>query len=134
MATRKTKSKASKEHPHRVTAQDVVLAYLSADRDTAGLTKLHAAPRTLRKAQALLNALGEDTAHFTLYVDEVAPRSNGKGRAAVQLGERRTYTVQEVAPGGPFLRIPVTVVGASKGDQMVVSFMAKRITIEVPTA
>jgi len=87
---------------------------------TAGI-----APKTVAKA------ISEDLAPFPEaaralqgWRDATFTPSNGKrGRPAVAPGASREYRVQAVGDDGdPFLRVPVRLVGAVKGDVVKASF------------
>lgn len=53
----------------------------------------------------------------------------GKGRGAPQAGEERGYRNQQGNAGGPYIRLPLEVLGAVKGGTTKVKFEKSKITV-----
>ncbi len=56
----------------------------------------------------------------------------GRGKKAPRKGQRRKYITQEVASKGPFIRVPVSILGLVKGLPASISFDEDRIILERP--
>jgi hypothetical protein len=120
----------------RVTAQHV--AFLALTEGTDAVSALHAkpgceiAPATFDAAVGLLAAQPETAAALSgmradLFGDD-APGE--RGRPAAKVGESRTYKVQQVNDGDPFIRLPVSLLGAVKGGSVTVTFGRDGITVK----
>jgi len=119
----------------RVTAQTV--AFLALTEGTDAVSRLHAtpgseiAPATFDAAVELLASQPETAAALAgmradLFGDD-APGE--RGRPAAKVGESRTYKVQQVGDGDPFIRLPVSLLAAVKGGTVTVTFGRDGITV-----
>jgi hypothetical protein len=119
----------------RVTAQSV--AFLALTEGTDAVAALHAkpgceiAPATFDAAVDLLASQPETAAALSamrsdLFGDD-APGE--RGRPAAKLGDSRAYKVQQVGDGDPFIRLPVSLLGAVKGGSVTVTFGRDGITV-----
>lgn len=119
----------------RVTAQDVVLALtLDGIDEVRALHKRDGiAVATFGKAVELLNSKGrnDDGNALADLCDELFPDqgTGERGRPAARNGETRAYSVQQVNGGACFIRLPVDLLGASKGSEVHVTFSAEGITV-----
>lgn len=119
----------------RVTAQQV--AFLALTEGTDAVSALHSkpgceiAPATFDAAVNLLASQPETAAALAgmradLFGDD-APGE--RGRPAAKVGESRTYKVQQVGDGDAFIRLPVSLLRAAKGDGVKVTFGQGVITV-----
>ena len=119
----------------RVTAQTV--AFLALTEGADAVAALHAkpgceiAPATFDAAVDLLASQPETAAALVgmradLFGDD-APGE--RGRPAAKLGDSRAYKVQQVGDGDPFIRLPVSLLGAVKGGSVTVTFARDGITV-----
>lgn len=83
---------------------------------------------TVRRALRELKASGRDTASLERWVVERFG-STGRGRAAPITGETRSYKAQQINTGGPFLRLPLDVLGVEKGGAVRVTFTEDHIVV-----
>lgn len=67
-------------------------------------------------------ALGEKGAELAAYVEAVKPR---RGRKPPTAGVSKSYKVQQQG----WVRVPVSVLGASKGDSVIIRFESDSIII-----
>lgn len=83
---------------------------------------------TLRKALQELQKSGREARDLEQWVIAHigAP---GRGRSAPSAGEVRTYKAQQVKSGGPFLRLPLDVLGVRKGSVVRVRFDHDQIVV-----
>jgi len=85
---------------------------------------------TLRRALKKLHDAGENVAELERWVsDSIGPI--GRGRAAPQSGETRSYKAQQIKDGGPFLRLPLDSLGIQKGRVLRVTFEDDRIVVSL---
>jgi len=85
---------------------------------------------TLRRALKKLHDAGENVADLERWVaDSIGPV--GRGRAAPQKGETRSYKAQQIKDGGPFLRLPLDSLGIQKGRVLRVTFEDDRIVVSL---
>lgn len=114
-----------------VSYKDVQLAYLldgvaAVERQwCAG----HVSKATIRRAVKKLQDSNEDVAELERWVAaNIGPI--GRGRAAPQPGETRSYKVQQLQNGGgPFLRLPIDSLGVKKEDVVRVQFEKDQIIV-----
>lgn len=123
MATRKKKRTL-------VSYKDVQLAYLL--DGVAAVEKQwkkgNVSKATIRRAVKKLQEANEDVAELERWVAEnIGPI--GRGRSAPQPGETRSYKAQQIANGGPFLRLPLDSLGIGKGKIVRVQFDKDRIIV-----
>lgn len=103
--------------------KDVEILYL-----VEGLTpiiKLHKdkkiSPATIRRAVIALRNVGKMESSLESWVNENL-MVGSRGRAAPKIGQERVYRAQQINESGPFLRLPLGAIRASKGDALAVSF------------
>ena len=110
----------------RITAQHV--AFLALTEGVGAVEALHnkpgceIAPATFAAAVKLLEASSLQP-ELAALADSLAPESSGeRGRPAAKVGESRGYRVQQVGDSDPFIRLPVSLLGLSKGSVATVTF------------
>lgn len=119
--------------PTRVTANDVLVAFLTGGTDA--VRDLHKrseiASKTMANAVQALTDKGMDTAELASLADDLFPETGTgeRGRPAARVGEVRAYSVQQVNDGACFIRLPVDLLGAAKGSDVRVTFADGRITV-----
>jgi hypothetical protein len=120
---------ASKKTNH-VSFKDVQIQFLmDGVNGVEGLYERGLASKaTVRRALRELKSSGRDTSHLERWVVERFG-STGRGRAAPIIGETRTYKAQQINTGGPFLRLPLDVLGIEKGSTVRVTFGDNAITV-----
>ncbi len=111
--------------------KDIQISYL-----TGGVSQVESvfnsgktSKQTVRKALKELSTSGQDVKALEAWVLERFG-SNGRGRNAPLKGETRLYKAQQVQTGGPFLRLPLEVLGVKKGEQLKVHFGGEKISVE----
>ena len=113
-----------------VSFKDVQIAYLMDGVNAVDvLVKDGRASRTtVRRALVDLKAGGRDVNELESWVVNHigAP---GRGRSAPVVGEKRAYKAQQVKTGGPFLRLPLDVLGVEKGTVVDVTFDEDKIVV-----
>jgi len=120
----------------RVTSQQV--AFLMLTEGTAAVQKLHNTPgheiaaATFDGAVDLLSSQTEARNALEALRPELLGDSEPgeRGRPAAKIGEDRNYKVQQVGDGDPFIRLPVSLLGAVKGDVVSVTFGRDGITVK----
>lgn len=132
MATKKAEVKESKKANKRPVSsfKDVQIAYLMGGVDAVNdlLKGNKASKSTIRRALRDLQSSGKDVDAFERWVIENVG-ALGRGRSAPSSGEVRTYKAQQVKAGGPFLRLPLDVLGIQKGGVIRVRFDADQIVV-----
>jgi hypothetical protein len=114
-----------------VSFKDVQISYLM--DGVRGVQRLvtdgQASKSTVRRALVDLKAGGRDVKELEAWVANHigAP---GRGRSAPVIGETRAYKAQQVKTGGPFLRLPLDVLGVEKGGVVRVRFDDDQIVVE----
>lgn len=120
----------------RVTSQKV--AFTLAMEGVDGVRKLHSTPGheiaaatfdgaiDLLQTQPQLRETLEGLRSELLGDSEPGER----GRPAAKVGESRSYKVQQVGDGDPFIRLPVSLLGAAKGGTVTVTFGTGTITVK----
>ncbi|NBV77997.1 hypothetical protein EBR66_07565 [bacterium] len=112
----------------RVTSQQV--AFLALTEGADAVATLHAkpgceiAPATFDAAVDLLAGQPQvREALEALRSDLFGEGGSGeRGRPAAKVGESRGYKVQQVGDSDPFIRLPVSLLGLSKGGTATVTF------------
>lgn len=112
----------------RVTSQQV--AFLALTEGADAVASLHAkpgceiAPATFDAAVELLAGQPQvREALEGLRSDLFGEGGTGeRGRPAAKIGESRGYKVQQVGDSDPFIRLPVSLLGLSKGGTATVTF------------
>jgi hypothetical protein len=121
----------------RITSQQV--AFLALTEGTKAVLALHnrpgceIAPATFNGAVDLLAGQPEtaqklEALRYELFGDS---EPGERGRPAAKIGESRTYKVQQVGESDPFIRLPVSLLGLSKGSVALVTFNDGTITVKV---
>lgn len=118
----------------RVTAQDVAMLMLvggGVDAVKALHTSAGIVAGTFDKAIELLGASPDNADALADLRDELftSEGAGARGRPAVQIGQSRTYRVQEVGETGAFVRLPVGLLGLAKGQSATVTFQDGRIIV-----
>ncbi len=86
-------------------------------------------PATIRRAVLALRSVGKMESSLENWVSEYL-RVGSRGRAAPKVGQERVYRAQQINESGPFLRLPLGALQASKGDALFVSFENDRIVVK----
>jgi hypothetical protein len=122
--------------PNRVTYQTVALAYL-----TQGIEAAKAqlgAPQCARpydvalKASVQLASMGSQSPELEALLRSLAPvnAGNGRGACSLELAGTKVYKAQQVGEDGDvWIRVPVSALGAIKGDRLVVAVKDHKIQI-----
>ena len=121
----------------RVTAQQV--AFLMLTEGAASVEKLHhkpgceIAPATFDGAVELLASQPQQReALEALRAQILGDGAPGeRGRPAAKVGDSRDYKTQQVGDSDPFVRLPVGLLGALKGQTVTVTFGNGVITVKV---
>ena len=121
----------------RVTAQNVAFLMLTDGADA--VAALHAkpgheiAPATFDAACDLLASQPQHReALETLRAQLIGDSEPGeRGRPAAKVGDTRGYKVQQVGESDPFIRLPVSLLGLSKGQTATVTFDNGVIRVKV---
>lgn len=119
----------------RVTSQQV--AFLMLTEGPAGVERLHSkpgheiAPATFDGAVELLAGQPAHREGLEALRSQILGDSEPgeRGRPAAKVGDSRTYKVQQVGDGDPFIRLPVALLGAVKGGTVTVTFGRDGITV-----
>ena len=119
----------------RVTAQQV--AFLMLTEGVKGVRSLHTTPgheiaaATFDGAVDLLQSQTEARSQLESLRSELLgdAEPGERGRPAAKLGESRSYKVQQVGESDPFIRLPVSLLGAAKGGTVTVTFGRDGITV-----
>lgn len=103
--------------------KDVEVLYLV--KGLAPVVDLHkekkVSPATIRRAVVALKNVGKMDSSLETWVNENL-RVGSRGRAAPKTGQERVYRAQQINESGPFLRLPLASLKASKGDPLSVVF------------
>ena len=118
----------------RVTSKDLEIAFLIGQLD--GITDLIATAgktpgkKVFNQALTSLDSKGLETAQLAEFIGETFPAS-GKGRGKQQpvAGETRFYSVQRVKNSAPFIRLPLSIMGVSRGQEVAVTFNGDKIVV-----
>lgn len=121
----------------RVTAQQV--AFLMLTEGAASVEKLHHKPgceiaaATFNGAIELLATQPQQREALETLRDTLlgGGEAGERGRPAAKVGEARAYKVQQVNDSDPFIRLPVGLLGALKGETVTVLFGKDGITVKV---
>ena len=121
----------------RVTAQQV--AFLMLTEGAASVEKLHHKPgceiaaATFNGAIELLATQPQQREALETLRDTLlgGGEAGERGRPAAKVGESRAYKVQQVNDSDPFVRLPVGLLGALKGETVTVLFGKDWITVKV---
>lgn len=86
----------------------------------------------LTKVKATLESNGKDTDEIDDAIELWTARKQPgqKGRKAVQIGESRSYSAQMIGEDGDvFVRLPVSLLGAVKGNKVSAKFEDGKIVV-----
>lgn len=88
---------------------------------------------TVRKAAAEMREAGQEKPAGVLdaAADQVAPKSDRRGRSMPEVGEQRVYRAQATDDDGAdaWIRVPVVLLGAGRGDGVLVTFRDGEISL-----
>lgn len=118
--------------PRYISVKDVIVAYTL--RGVDGLKSLDLAHKShlLRKAIAFCRTEGNEGVASAL-VEYANARGivvwSGRGRGIPQEGSTRSYKAQQLGEADPFIRLPVSALGASKGQVVTVCFQSGVIEV-----
>lgn len=87
-----------------------------------------ASKTTIRRALRKLRDSGHTAEELEKWV-LIRLGGTGRGRAAPVPGEKRNYKAQQIKTGGPFLRLPLDVLGIKKGQTVLAQFRDDCIVI-----
>ena len=111
--------------------KDVEILYLV--EGISPIIKLHkekkVSPATIRRAVTALRSVGKVGSSLETWVSENL-RVGSRGRAAPKIGQERVYRAQQINESGPFLRLPLGALEATKGDPLMVVFENERIVVK----
>ena len=123
-------AKAVTKRRQSVSFKDVQIAYLMDGISAVDslLAEGRASRTTVRRALTTLKSAGREVKELEDWVIRHigAP---GRGRSAPIVGECRAYKAQQVKNGGPFLRLPLDVLGVQKGSVVTVTFDNGKIVV-----
>lgn len=111
--------------------KDVEILYLV--EGLSPIIKLHrekkVSPTTIRRAVSALKSVGKVESSLETWVSENL-HIGSRGRAAPKIGQERVYRAQQINESGPFLRLPLGALKATKGDTLSVVFEKDRIIVK----
>ena len=118
----------------RITSKDLEIAFLIGQLD--GVNDLIATAgkvpgkKVFNQALTSLDSKGLETAELAEFITELFPAS-GKGRGKQQPvnGETRFYSVQKVKNSAPFIRLPLSIMGVERGQEVAVTFNGNKIVV-----
>ena len=118
----------------RITNQDLVMSYLftGVEKVSAQLVSRNNPAKAIDGMLEILNAQdpSRDVSDLLALRSRFATSTGTRGRGPLVDGETRTYKAQEVN-GSVFIRLPVDMVGAAKGDEVTVSLNGGVFTVRV---
>ena len=119
-----------REKRSTVSFKDVQIAYLmNGVSAIEGLMKGGRVSKpTVRRALQQLEASGRNVEPLERWVTENLGGS-GRGRSPPTSGDTRSYKAQQVKTGGPFLRLPLDVLGVKKAGEIRVRFESGQIIV-----
>ena len=124
----------------RITAADVALLMFGAPSVAAGIGQVRTlherdgiASATFDKAVEMLSADTAKASALAALADECHPAGTGeRGRPAARVGDTRAYRAQQVGDDGDvFVRLPVGLLGARKGQSVAVTFLDGAINVRL---
>jgi hypothetical protein len=121
----------------RVTAQQV--AFLTLTEGVGKVIAMHNAPGSQIASATFDSAVDLLASQPTAQAALLEIRSDlfgddepgARGRPAAKVGDSRSYKVQQVGDMDPFVRLPVSLLGISKGQTATVTFENGRIVVRV---
>lgn len=129
---KKTSVKRKKVDDKSITYKDVIIMFLA-----EGLSLIEKNVKdskvkvgAVRRAARELKASFPDRADLlSAFADKIQPVHSGRGRTQPKAGDERDYKAQKLGENGPFLRLPLSVLDAKKGQLVTVRFQADRLTV-----
>ena len=124
----------NKNNTVRITSKDLEIAFLIGQVE--GINDLVAdagkvpGKKVFTQALNSLDSKGLETAQLAEFITDLFPAS-GKGRGKQQPvdGETRFYSVQKVKNSAPFIRLPLSIMGVERGQEVAVTFNGKKIVV-----
>ncbi len=124
----------NKNNTVRITSKDLEIAFLIGD--LAGINDLVKqagkvpGKKVFNQALTSLDSKGLETAELAEFITDLFP-SSGKGRGKQQPvnGETRFYSVQKVKNSAPFIRLPLSIMGVERGQEVAVTFNGNKIVV-----
>ena len=124
----------NKNNTVRITSKDLEIAFLIGQLD--GVNDLiddagkMPGKKVFIQAVTSLDSKGLETAQLADLITDLFPAS-GKGRGKQQPvdGETRFYSVQKVKNSAPFIRLPLSIMGVERGQEVAVTFNGKKIVV-----
>lgn len=111
--------------------KDVEILYLV--EGVSAIVKLHKEKKvsssTIRRAVTALRTVGKLESGLEEWASENL-KVGSRGRAAPKIGQERIYRAQQINESGPFLRLPLGALKASKGDALSVVFENEKIVVK----
>lgn len=107
--------------------KDIALAFMQgATLDS--IKALGASKKTLRRAAMHLHSIGEEEASRSCHTiaEAIFPDNRGRGP---QVGQDRTYTVQQDARGSLFVRVSPSTLDVQKGDKVHAKFKRGKVEL-----
>lgn len=118
----------------RITNQDLVMSYLftGVEKVSSQLVSRNNPTKAIDGMLEILNAQdpSRDVSDLLALRAQFKTTTGMRGRGPLVDGESRTYKAQEVN-GSVFIRLPVDMVGAAKGDEVTVSLNGGVFTVRV---
>jgi len=118
----------------RITSKDLEIAFLIGQLDGVNDLVKQAGKvpgkKVFNQALTSLDSKGLETAELAEFITELFPAS-GKGRGKQQPvnGETRFYSVQKVKNSAPFIRLPLSIMGVERGQEVAVTFNGNKIVV-----
>jgi len=124
----------NKNNTVRITSKDLEIAFLIGQLDGVNDLVKQAGKvpgkKVFNQALTSLDSKGLETAELAEFITELFPAS-GKGRGKQQPvnGETRFYSVQKVKNSAPFIRLPLSIMGVERGQEVAVTFNGNKIVV-----
>ena len=122
----------SKRKRSSLSFKDVQIGYLM--NGVSYVERIHkngkASPAIIRRAYVHLHGTGSRGA-TTLgkWIQDNLGGIGTRGRSSPRAGQQRSYKVQEIKTGDPFLRLPLRSMSVNKGEDLVVQFEQDHIVV-----
>lgn len=123
---------AKKNQKEKVSYKDVMILLLAEGLSAVeasfkdGTFSRHNLQAAVEHLAVCMPRQSEDLAKFLAQAAPVRPH---RGRVAPQTGDERDYKAQQVNDTDPYLRLPLSTLGAKKGDIVRVRFEADRLVV-----
>lgn len=115
-----------------VSVKDLIVTYTLRGADGLNALDLEHKGHLLRKAIAFCRTEGNEAVASAL-VEYANSRGivvwSGRGRGIPHEGSTRSYKAQQLGEADPFIRLPVSALGAKKGQVVTVSFRSGVIEV-----